>query len=829
MMTTKAIELATPTKRIISPVQALWRSRLVAAFRIALACSIVGFVTLFGPLLLQQEVAFPALTYVIVILIVTEATLGDTVRGCWHAILATCQGVLPAILSLWLIGPARYSISASVLAVTITSFAITLPESTHLICKRIALGQIVILYSVTSMDGVHTEAFTHARHVAASTALGALASFLALVFPYPRLASFEVRNKGLLFKENFSQRLNLFVNAFCAENKASALASVSQAKSLAKTGSSLLQNIKIKQENMPWEKPLNRLAKQYDMCPAARLQALETPLKGIELALTSSASSFPLRVADQEVKILLSTLNEQISSTVKQTGCSLHSDSSTVPETKGDDQVVHNLFLQTLQPNILLTKNDLPSLFFLFCMKLLHDESMTSQSVDSPNKPKTEEPVQKQKSFMISNYFLRINSKRLIYAAKCSLSLGLAVLFGMIYNKENGFWAGLAVGVGMAGGREATFKIANIKAQGTVLGSIYGVLACFLFPKFLEIRFLSLIPWIIFTTFLKRSRMYDQAGAISATIAALIILGRKNYGSPTQFAFVRITEVFIGLSCSVIVDLLVQPIRASTMAKGGLSKSLRSLHKSIESIDFCTSAENKSRMCLKDLKENEKKLRANVTELGKLIAEAAVEPNFWFIPFHGACYSKLLGSLLRMADLLLYTTRAMESLVQESKRFEVQEQIGGDLDIFKRTVNSSLKCFEEITSIKSLQRLEKELTSKNISYDVEMGKCSLNGSGFKVLMSDNEEEMEKFTSTLVQHLREVVDKVDGLEGDDDDQEEEMKSQMILCLSALGFCIDGLMKETKEIGKSVKELVQWENPCSHVNLCEIYCKINALYS
>lgn len=81
----------------------------------------------------------------------------------------------------------------------------------------------------------------------------------------------------------------------------------------------------------------------------------------------------------------------------------------------------------------------------------------------------------------------------------------------------------------------------------------------------------------------------------------------------------------------------------------------------------------------------------------------------------------------------------------------------------------------------------------------------------------------------MQHLREVVDKVDGLEGDDNDQEEEMKSQMILCLSALGFCIDGLMKETKEIGKSVKELVQWENPCSHVNLCEIYCKINALYS
>ncbi|OVA18323.1 Para-hydroxybenzoic acid efflux pump subunit AaeB/fusaric acid resistance protein [Macleaya cordata] len=834
--TTEPAATATTTKTI-SRTRAVWHPRIASAFRTALACTIVGFITLFSPVVLQREVAFPALSYVTVILIVSEASLGDTIRGCWHVLYATFQGVLPAILSLWLIGPARYSISASVVAVTLMSFVITLPESTHLICKRIALAQIVILYSVTSVEGVHTGVITHPVHVAASAGVGGLAALFALVFPYPRLASYEVRKKSMLFKENISERLNLFVNAFCAENKTSALASISQAKSLVKTGTTLFQNIKIKQESMQWERPLNRLAKQYDMNPTDRLQALEIPLKGIEIALTS-CSSFPVRVADQELKNLLLSLKEQINITLKQTKSSPPSDSSTVPETakEEEEEVLHELFLQTLQTNF-PTQSDLPSFFFLFCMKLLHDESIATRSDRTASKnnptPKIEESVQKQdqyiKKSVLSSWILtRIITTRLMYAAKCSLSLGLAVLFGMMFSKENGFWAGLTVGVGMAGGREATFKIANIKAQGTVLGTIYGVLACFLFPRFVEIRFLSLLPWIIFTSFLRRSRMYDQAGAISAIIAALIILGRKDYGPPSEFAIVRITEAFIGLTCSIMVELLLQPTRASTMAKVQLSKSLRALHDYIGSIDVPANRKNNSKMCLTELKEKEKKLRVNVSELGKFIAEAGVEPNFWFIPFHGACYSKLLGSLSKMVDLLLFATHAMGFLAQESHRFgvawiELQEQIGGDLDHFKEMVVSSLKCFEEVTLIKSLANLEKELKSKNISYDLELGKS--NANGLRVLISEDEDEMEKIMSSFVQHSREVVDKVDVYEGD----EEELKSQMVLCLSAIGFCIDALMKETREIEKNVKELVQWENPSSHVNLCEIYCKINALYT
>ncbi|RZC83961.1 hypothetical protein C5167_046747 [Papaver somniferum] len=834
MQTTKK-EQARITKTI-SRTRAYWQSRLGAAFRTALACTIIGFVTLFSPVVLQKEVAFPALSYVTVILVVTEATLGDTLQSCWHALLATCQGAVPAFLILWLLGPARHSITASVLAVTFTSFAVMLPESTHLICKRIALAQIVILYSVTSVKGVHTKVFMHPVHVVASTGVGAFAALLALVFPYPRLASYEVRKNCLVFKENFSRRLNLFVNAFCAENKTSALASISQAKSLGRTGTTLIQNIKIKQKSMQWEKPLNRLTKQYDMNPTDRFQALEIPLKGIEIALTSS-TSFPVRVGDQELKSLLFTLKEQTNLHLNQASHASPSCTSAVPETNRKE-VLPKLFLQPPHTINFLTRNDLPSFFFLFCMKLLHDESMISQSADSTNKPGTniQESMQKQyqctkKLFMISNLVRRISTKRLIYAAKCSGSLGLAVLFGMIFNEENGFWAGLTVGVGMAGGREATYKIANNKAQGTVLGTIYGLLACFVFTRHLVFRFLSLIPWIMFASFLRRSRMYDQAGAVSAVIAALIMLGRKNYGPPSEFAIVRITEAFIGLSCSIMLEILLQPTRASTMARGGISKSLKLLYEFVESIDFCIDSGNKSKMFLKELNEKENKLRVSINELCNFIAEAGVEPNFWFIPFHGVCYGKLLGSLSKMVDVMHFATQAIGLLVQEAHKFGatwviLQQLIGEDLQLFRKLVNSSVQCIEKVTSVASLEKLEKELESKNISCDVESGQSVANGSEFNVLISENEEALEKVLSSFVKHTRELVDESHGFEGDDPDK---IKSQLVLCLSALGFWIDCLMKETREIEKSVQELVQWDNPTSHINMSEIYFKINALHT
>lgn len=172
--------------------RAAWKSCIASAFRSALACTIVGCVTLFGPASFKHQIAFPAFSYVTVILIVTDATLGDVLRGCWDAFYASILGVCPAILSLWLIGPARLTASTTAAAVALSAFVVVLPENSHLLSKRIALGQIVIVYVLAFINGSQTEPIMHPIHVLASTFVGVVACVLALLLPYPGLACYEV-------------------------------------------------------------------------------------------------------------------------------------------------------------------------------------------------------------------------------------------------------------------------------------------------------------------------------------------------------------------------------------------------------------------------------------------------------------------------------------------------------------------------------------------------------------------------------------------------------------------------------------------------------------
>ncbi|KAE8711477.1 UDP-XYL synthase 6 isoform 1 [Hibiscus syriacus] len=794
--------------------RALWRTVLASAFRTALACSIVGIATLYGPVSFQNQVAFPAFSYVTVILVVTDATLGDTLHSCWLALYASVQSLGPAMLSLWLIGPAKLTNGTTALAVALAGMIVVLPESTHMIAKRIALGQIVIVYVIGFINGGQTQPIMHTVHVAASTAVGVLACVLALLLPYPRLACFEAKKSCNLLVENSSERLKLLVKAFCAEEKAAASGFLSQAKLLNAAANKLHQSIKRFQGSMKWEKLPFKFLRRYYMNSGEKLQEIEMGLRGMEIAL-ESIPSFPvgLMVDGGQVKDGLLKLEDHISLTLKQVKSFIHGDSVTVPESNAEDAMK---FLQTLQA-VPRTHQDLPTFFFLFCMKLLHSKSLPKPTNKTPVKP---DPFSSETigfSFMEVWSSCGFKRERIKPAVKFSLSLGLAVLFGLMYSKPNGFWSGLPVAISFATAREATFKVANVKAQGTALGTVYGVIGCFLFERFLPIRFLSLLPWFIFTTFLRQSKMYGQAGGISAVVGAVLILGRKNFGPPSDFAIARIVETFIGLSCSIAVELLFQPKRASALAKIELSKSLETLHECISNI------------CLEPIEanhvENQKQLKFHVNQLGKFIGEADVEPNFWFLPFHSACYGKLLGSLSKMVDLLLFGAHAIGFLKQDSQKLEIPwkgtvNKFDDDLKLFKESIGSLIKHLSKIPSIKSIPILDKELENNNISYDIEIGKSPYLKL-FRVSDSD-EDEMDKVLNSFLQHSNEAIDVMQGIEG-----ENEIKSQMVLSLSALGYCIKALTTETRRIEEGIRELVQWENPSSRVNLHEISCKIHAL--
>ncbi|XP_050369266.1 uncharacterized protein LOC126787416 [Argentina anserina] len=793
----------------------MWLTCLTSTFRTALACIIVAITTLYGPLSLRHQVPFPAFSYFTVILIAPDATLGATFHGFWLALYATIQSVGLAILSLSLIKPAHLSSSTTALAVGVAAFVVVLPgEATHLVSKRIALGQIVIMYVFAFKEGGSTKTIMHPVHVAASTAVGVLACVLALLVPFPRLACGEVKKSSKLLVENASERLKLFVKAFCAQDDASALASISPTKSLASTATKLFQTIKHHQESMKWERLQLKFLRRSNVNPRDRLQGLEIPLKGMERAL-SSISSFPVGVVDGELKCGLLKLVEEQISLHRSIPCQ---DAMTFPESKPENDI---RCLQTLQ-TIPQTHQDLPPFFFLFCIRLLYGNILQTSSGTTPQDklgiPQKQESITASKqSVMWSNFSIKVSSKRVMAAFKCSLSLGLAVFFGLKFNKEEAHWSGLSVAISLAAAREATFKVANVKAQGTVLGSVYGVFVSFLFKRVLPIRLLSLIPWFIFTSFLRRSEMYGQAGGISAVIGAILILGRTHFGAPSEFAIARITETFIGLSSSIIVELLLQPTRASTLAKVQLSRTFGALHECIDSVSLQSGRAK--------LRENQKCLKVHVEELGKLIAEADVEPNFWFLPFHSACYGKLMGSISKMMDLLVLSDHAIGVLEQNSLEGSwkgIVHILECDLELFKKIVGSLISCFKGITLIKSVTVLEKGLDDEESarSSDLELGKPHTLKT-FRVCGLEDA-DMDEIVSSYLQHSKEVVDKFHCPEND-----EELKGQIVLCLNSLGFCVSGLIRATREIEEEIKELVQWENPSSHVNLYEISCKIHAL--
>ncbi|XP_059667806.1 uncharacterized protein LOC132313148 isoform X1 [Cornus florida] len=807
---------------------AVWRRRLGSAFRTALACAMVGCITLYGPSSLQNQLAFPAFSYVTAVIIVSDATLGDSVRGCWHALYATVQVVPPSMLSLWVLGPARFSsVGLAAIMVALSAFAVALPESTHLMAKRIAFGQIVIVYVGAVIHGDQTGAVMHPLHVASSTALGAFASVLALLLPYPRLACCEVRKLCRLYAENASERINLFMKAFCAQDNPTAVETISQAKPLAETGTKFLQSIKLIQEGVMWERPNIRLLKPGSLNPGERLQEMEMPIRGMEIALTSP--SFPVCITNQELSEILLRVELQISLKLEQAKRFPLLETTTAPEMKGESL---DQFLQYLKINS-ATQKCLPAFFFLFCLKLLQDDSTITQNIqpviDSSQKPKTEESRDSQEQAKYSSKRICTNwhwiprNETLVFAFKCSLSLGLAVLFGLLFNKENGYWSGLTIAISFATGRQATFTVANARAQGTAMGSVYGVVGCFIFQRFSDIRFLPLLPWIIFTSFLRHSSMYGQAGGISAVIGALLILGRKGYGSPGEFAIARLTEAFIGLFCFIMVELLLQPTRAVNLAKSQLSQTLGTLRECIEEVVLCSRQKEMPTSIFQALREKQNRLKAHITELELFTGQAELEPDFWFLPFRVACYSKLLRSLSKMADLLHFMNYSMELLLQASQRcgpawMEIQEHMTTDLDIFRKNVASSLKCLEKIALIKSLTVFEKEFQDKKINHNLELGKALK----ANVCILSTDEEEEKILNSFLQHSTEVTDQIHS-----NQIEEEPKSQMVLCLSALGFCISGLMREMKDIEREIRELIRWDNPTCCINFYEICHKIDSL--
>ncbi|KAL6528708.1 hypothetical protein OROMI_029353 [Orobanche minor] len=740
----------------------MWCMRLRSALRTAFACTIVGCTTLYGPKFIVDEIKFTAFSYLTVILIASDATLGETLRGCWHAFSATVQVVPLAMLVRRIVSPyGAVPVSAAAAAVAVASFVVALPECTHLTAKRIAFGQIVLVCSDAVVTGDGSGGVMRPVYVAASTGLGALASVLASMIPCPGLACYEVRKLCRVYAENASQRINIYLRAFGARDCHTKMELISQAKPLAETGDKLLQCIRILQEGMQWERPWIQYLIPNLACPEDIFQRMELQMRGMEYSLTYS-HAFPSQGIDQEqLSNVLQCISTRLHQKIEQQLRSCYSPFDPTPEFT---EMPSLLSLQTMFPTL---DHDWLS-FYFSCI----EDMQLNNHVDDKRK------FQTHQANTLKTWFSKLTSKsRLEFAFKCSLSLSLAVLFGSVFDRENGCWAGLTIAVSSVTGRQAVFTIANSRAQGTAIGSVYGIICCFLF-HYKELRLLALIPWIIFTSFLMHSKMYGQTGGVSAAIGALLILGRKHYGPPNEFAIARLSEVFIGLSAFIVVEILLQPVRAATLAKNHLRRTLTSLHDCIKETKIYKVEKNQIVLKFIELRGRQRNFNSLVLELEKFVAEADLEPDFWYLPFRTSCYRKLVGSLTNISDLLYFITYNFGILLElcESSSNTCEE-------LFKESLSSWQVYLETANLTESRSDPQENMQEK--FRDIEAGKLQYRDNPSNV-SSKEHEEANRTTE---------------------------EARMMQCLGATRFCIGSLMREIDNIKICLRDINQWENHSS----------------
>ncbi|KAL4021797.1 hypothetical protein IC575_020615 [Cucumis melo] len=800
----------------------VWRMRLGLALRAALACGIVGAVTVFGPAPVRRLLAFSAFSYFTTISIVLSdaVSLGDAVRGVWHVMWAVVFVVVSSLPCLWLIGPGRFTSAASAaVAVAVSAFVVALPERTHLLTKRIAFGQLVIVYVGTVIHGGQISFVKHPIRVASSTAAGALAAVAAMMIPFPRLAFFQIRKLSKGYCENGWKRVEAMVEGVGAKTKGEAVAFMVEAKSLSTNATKLLQTIKSNMRGVIWER------RQMGFDVEEKLEEMEVAMKGMEAALTSPSMVFGSM--DEQLSNFLNNLKPKAISKLQQFKITVPPTSTTAPETKPTFSTPLPLNISPITPQIL------PTSFFLRCMEILLYDSTAGRNLVSD--VEIGRRVNGEKATQLGDHCttktcwgtlsnMLPTNQSLCFALKCSITLGLAVFLGLTYTKPNGYWSGLTVAISFATERQAVFTVANARAQGTAIGSIYGVLCCFILKKYEYLWLLPLLPWVVFTSFLVHSRMYGQSGGIASALGALLVLGRKDYGVPSEFANARLTEACIGLLCFLTVEIIFNPTRTATLAKTEFSTTLVALEDFIKRVILVPQKNlNHETSNFVSLIQHHKILKSHVSQLEKFIVEAGFEPNFWFTPFQGGCYEKILKSLQKTLDILQIMLHEIKFLSLELNSSglivkELHDSLTEDMEIFSKKLGCSLKFMEMLSSIKSLKELQNK--NQNQCLEMEMGKKGSN-DGCKAFALI-EEDVEKIVGSFSQHANEILSKAYT----NDEVEGNLKGQMTLCLSSIGFCMECLMRETMVMEKEVLQVLKLENPSIHINLQELSTRLNA---
>lgn len=485
-----------------------------------------------------------------------------------------------------------------------------------------------------------------------------------------------------------------------------------------------------------------------------------------------------------------------------------------------------------------------------------HDHGRLRVMVNNPkpckycyNTPNPSYQRAEQKKWYLVKYLMeyKVNAQQVRTAFKMSLAMAMGAFLGSWFSRTKGYWADITLGLGFTGASKgSSFKIAALRAQGTVAGSIYGLLVVLATKNFPFLRLVALIPWVVLTSFLRRSKLYGYAGAVSAFTGAIVILARTNKDSSDEaFTVVRIVEAFLGMTCFIIVEMLVMPSRAAAIVKleliSGLGK-LKSHTAAVLSVFSESRCEKCCTIAVLDLKVREKSLKSLFARLKVLVKEATEEPQFWYAAFPANVYSKLMDAQTRMMDLLHFSVCAFETILKvfgsaDMPVSELHGAFGSAMHVLEERVIPLLEFLEQALQANTAKDVNvKKPVLKSMTGDkkpsddgqtvVELKNliktagaahassnfpCSLSKMGpikANLFMEEFEKSFHRLLGELVYHCS------------DDSREPNMEAfsnALLLSLGALAFSLEGLLREASELEKAVHELLQLESPWSFIDL------------
>ncbi|EPS72651.1 hypothetical protein M569_02108 [Genlisea aurea] len=741
----------------------LWSMRLSSALRTAVACGIVGGATLYGPKAISGHIKFPSLSYLVLMLF--GDTLGDVLGGCRDTLCAVLQVIPAAVLGRWCLGRRELPFGAAVPLMMAAAFLVTLPAAPSLTVKRIALVLIVLMAVGVDSDDESDTTVVHVLHVAASAGFGAMASLLAFLipFPLPALAYHRMKKLSEFYAGNACTMAKLLKKGFSSKNGTERREILLRTKPISETQAKLLQAIRVLEEESRWERAWSR--RDYCSKIVGKLNNVELAMRGIEYSLTASPAS-PLKFDDQDghsLSAFWADVSIQFQLHVMKQSQRFPSFFSRRGRTAADDEeetaMKVNPSLSLPLTSLSQVENHEWACFLFSCADLLIHSGVPQQE----SKDSDEHPGGTVADRFKSCFRWLIRGGRIETSVRCAAALGLAVVMGELIAQDDGRWAGFMAATAFADGKEPLLTAANARGQGTAIGSVFALICLHAFHQ-PGIKLLALIPWVIFVRFLRHSKLYGIPGGYSSGVAALMILGRDNYGSQEGFAVARLTSVFIGLACILMAEFFTRSKRASTKARKQLYVTLRILKDCIKSLQSEQHNPNHH------LQQLENSIRA----LAKYVSDAKSEPDFWFLPFRASCYEKMIASLSTVSDMLRFVAHNSQMLRNFKQYFSVQKE------------------FPELL-YNELQKLEKMVGSL-----LQILDGSMNETCKDYQPIDTQKNGGELWSVILEMGTGSV-----------------KQRIFICVGAVEFCIKTCKREIRgALDVLVREIVRWEN--NHLN-------------